>query len=242
MRTTLSVLGLCLGLVACDMPKSVGDEGTTTGGGSDPSVSAEGTGVAESHGESGGVTSGWPGSASATSTSGVDTDSAGVTTVATATTGGPLCGVDLSPIGGSGPDYLYECYCATCTLTYENISLETIDLFDEQNLCECLCPGNSCGNAQGEGGVGGGEDTATSSGASTGGDTDSGLGPTTGEALLTYAACIDQGGVIVGDPGDGSVFEVDYVCPGGESPIGWLEFEPGMPFPRNGGVCCPPEL
>jgi hypothetical protein len=40
---------------------------------------------------------------------------------------------------------------------------------------------------------------------------------------------------------DGSVFEPDYECPSGASVLGWLEFEPSMPFPRNGGVCCPPQ-
>lgn len=51
-------------------------------------------------------------------------------------------------------------------------------------------------------------------------------------------ACLEEGCEVVGDPGDGSVFDPDYVCPRGESPLGILEFEPGMPFPKNGGVCC----
>lgn len=238
MRTTLSVLGLSLGLLACDVTKSVGDEGTTSGGEVGPTASGGGSSVSTSGlpGSSSGVTSGWPGATSATSsTSGPATASVGVTTEAT---GGPTCGVDLTPSGG---DLMWQCFCSTCTLTYEGLTQQTLQIFEQQNLCNCLCQDSGCGEVQGEGGVSGADPTDTGGVTTDFTGTDTEGTTTTGTGFLTYEACLDEGGVIVGDPGDGSVFEPDYECPGGESPLGWLEFEPGMPFPRNGGVCCPPE-
>ena len=238
MRAAFSVVVLCVGLFGCDVPKSVGDEDTTSGGNPTATMSGEGSGVGTTSGAPGssaGVTSGWPGTASATSTSGPPTASAGVTTEAT---GGPACGFDLSPEGG---DMVWECFCSSCTLTYEGLLPGTLQVFEDQNLCECLCPANGCGGVEGEGGLSGADPTDTGGATTDFTGTDTDWGTTTGAGSLTYAACVDQGGVIVGDPGDGSVFEPDYECPGGEAPLGWLEFEPGMPFPRNGGVCCPPE-
>ncbi|MCR9163615.1 MAG: hypothetical protein ACE37F_15595 [Nannocystaceae bacterium] len=231
----LSAVGLCVGLLACDVSKSVGEEDTTSGGEPPVTMSGEASGAAPG-GSGAGPTSASPGSATSTS-GGPGTASAGVTT---ATTGGPRCGVDVSPAGGN---FLWECYCSTCLLTYEEISLETMQAFEEQSLCDCLCEAAGCGGVEGEGGVSGGDPTATSGTppGSSGADTFS-SGSTTGEgsASFTYEGCLDEGGVIVGDPGDGSVFEPGYLCPSGEPPMGWLEFEPGMAFPRNGGVCCPP--
>lgn len=235
-RTTFIVLALGVGLSACSVTKSVGEEGTTSSGEVPPAASASSVGPSGPGGSGAGMTSGWPGSASVTSTSGLGTGSAGVTTE---WTGGPACGVEISTDDG---DLTWECLCATCTLTYEGLTSQTLQLFEQQNLCECLCPANGCGEVQGAGGVGGSSSTGfvgvTTDFSTTGTDMWS---TTTGSGSLTFEACEDEGGVIVGDPGDGSVFEPDYVCPGGEAPLGWIEFEPGMPFPRNGGVCCPPD-
>ena len=234
MRTTLSVLSLCVLLLGCDFPKSVGDDDTTTGDGMETTSGTFGS-SSVSGAPTAGTTGAFPGTASATVTSG-----GGVTTAA-----GECPGFDPGPANDPDSEYMWECFCSTCVLTYEDIPYESVEAFDETGLCDCLCAANGCGSVEGEGGVTGGsfgtDDTGsptTSATATTGWGESSGV--TTEAAPLTYAACIDQGGVIVGDMGDGAVFEPDYVCPSGDSPIGVLDFEPGMPFPKNGGVCCPP--
>lgn len=238
MRTTLSILTACAFLVACDVPKSVGDESSSTSG----------------------ADSSPPDTASASTTtpdSGTSTTAANPTSSPSGTTASPTTGVqacpefDPGPVGDPEFSYSWECWCQTCELSFPDIPLETVDQFDAGGLCDCLCAEAGCGFVEGEGGVGGGPETATWSGTDTGWpDTDGGtattgwpdtdsFGETTdGADPLTVAACLDEGGVIVGDPGDGSVFEPDYVCESGESPLGILDFEPGMPFPKNGGVCC----
>lgn len=60
-----------------------------------------------------------------------------------------------------------------------------------------------------------------------------------GEAPLTTAQCIQAGGSIVGDPGDGSVHRPDYICESGLPPLGAIRFLEGEPIPVEGAVCCP---
>lgn len=52
---------------------------------------------------------------------------------------------------------------------------------------------------------------------------------------LTAEECENDGGTIVGDPGDGSVHREEYRCESGEAPIGRVES--GI----EGSVCCPAE-
>ena len=58
-------------------------------------------------------------------------------------------------------------------------------------------------------------------------------------AALTRAECLDMGGTVIGDPGDGRVYRPDYRCPSGQRPLGPLEFQEGEPIPVEGAVCCP---
>ncbi|MBV1859750.1 MAG: hypothetical protein KUG77_15160 [Nannocystaceae bacterium] len=228
MRTTLSILTLCTSLAACDVPKSVGDESSTTTG-SDSSAPDTGSASATTVGTA----------TSATSTTG----SGGGVTTSAPTTQGQAC-PEFDP--GPDPDssLSWECVCATCDLSFPDIPPETLNQFGGGGLCDCLCAEAGCGFSQGEGEVGGGRATATSgwpdTDSTTSGvpDTDSFGETTVGVEELTVGACLDEGGAVVGDPGDGSVFEPDYVCASGDSPLGILDFEPGMPFPKNGGVCC----
>lgn len=238
MRTALSVLSLCVSLVACDFPKSVGDDETTTG--EDPSAS----GGATSEAESSGVT-GFPGTASATTGAGSATSgpgSASATSAGVTTAAGECPPFDPGPSADPDNEYSWECWCQGCQLEFPDIPFETVQQFEEGGLCDCLCQEAGCGPVEGEGGVGGGAetigDTDTAGGTDSWGGSTSGAA-TTGDIPLTYQDCLDEGGSIVGDPGDGSVFEADYLCPDGQSPLGILDFEPGMPFPKNGGVCCP---
>jgi len=233
MRTTLSILTACAFLVACDVSKSVGDESSSTSGAdsSPPDTASAST------------TS--PGSATWLPDGSVTSSPSGTT--ASPTTGVQACPeFDPGPVGDPDSSYSWECMCQTCELSFPDIPLETVDQFDVGGLCDCLCAEAGCGFVEGEGGVGGGADTATSGwpdtdgGTATSGwpDTDTAGEASGGPGALTVAACLDEGGEVVGDPGDGSVFEPDYTCPGGDSPLGILDFEPGMPFPKNGGVCC----
>ncbi len=56
---------------------------------------------------------------------------------------------------------------------------------------------------------------------------------------LTTARCVEMGGVIVADIGDGRVHRTDYLCESGERPFGPIEFLEGQPIPVEGAVCCP---
>lgn len=234
MRKTIHVLVASLALVACDVSKSVGDE-STTGEDSETSTPTESATIAPP-GSSTGIVSG-------TATTGAPSGTG------TASAGGLQC-PPFDPGPSDEPGFFaWECYCSTCTLSYEDISLDTVDQFEDEGLCSCLCAQNGCGDVEGEGGITGGAPTET--GPMDSGDTEwsTGGGATTditgtdteGGVPLTYQDCLDEGGSIEGDPGDGSVFEPDYVCADGQVPMGILEFEPGMPFPKNGGVCCPPQ-
>ncbi|MGH1341268.1 MAG: hypothetical protein ACRBN8_06945 [Nannocystales bacterium] len=237
MRTTLSILFVCASLAACDVPKSVGDESSTTSG-EDSNSSSPGTQGSSS-----------TGAVSDSTTSGGDpTSPGGTVTTASQSTGVQACEeFDAGPVGDPDFSYSWECLCQTCELSYPDIPLETVELFDTGGMCDCLCAEAGCGFVEGEGGVGGGPEATTGDWP----DTDGGASTTDswpesasagessgGAAPLTVGDCLDAGGEVVGDPGDGSVFDPDYVCESGESPLGILDFEPGMPFPKNGGVCC----
>lgn len=59
------------------------------------------------------------------------------------------------------------------------------------------------------------------------------------EATLTAAECVDGGGTVVGDIGDGAIFEPDYVCESnGEAPTASIKAEEGGPIGVEGSVCC----
>jgi hypothetical protein len=58
-------------------------------------------------------------------------------------------------------------------------------------------------------------------------------------AELTRQQCEDQGGVVVGDIGDGSIFAEDYVCEtDGLPPIDVVVPSAGEPIADEGEVCC----
>jgi hypothetical protein len=58
-------------------------------------------------------------------------------------------------------------------------------------------------------------------------------------ADLTRQVCVDQGGVVVGDIGNGAIFEEGYVCPtDGLPPIDVVVAGPGEPMAIEGEVCC----
>ncbi len=145
MRVATVTLTTSLFLLACDVTKSVGgDEGTTGGPASvtvTESLSASASGPV----------------ATSASTSG-DGTSAGVTT------GGPASCVpfDQGPAQDPLSGYSWQCYCQGCTLSYEDIPRASLDLFEDQALCGCLCAQAGCGGLEGEGGVGSGFESATS--------------------------------------------------------------------------------
>src|SRR5690606_6763989 len=56
---------------------------------------------------------------------------------------------------------------------------------------------------------------------------------------LTDEACVEQGGSVVGDIGDGAIHRPDYVCPSGHPPLGNIESPAGGPMGVEGSVCCP---
>lgn len=56
---------------------------------------------------------------------------------------------------------------------------------------------------------------------------------------LTSTTCLEMGGTVIGDPGDGRVHKPDYVCASGRPPLGPITFEKGEPIPVEGAVCCP---
>ena len=51
--------------------------------------------------------------------------------------------------------------------------------------------------------------------------------------LLSTEECEGQGGMVVGDIGDGATLRPDYLCPSGAPPIG------NVPLGIEGAVCCP---
>lgn len=55
---------------------------------------------------------------------------------------------------------------------------------------------------------------------------------------LTSAQCQEQGGTIVGDIGNGAIFEPDYVCASGVKPFANIFAGEGEPVAVDGAVCC----
>jgi hypothetical protein len=65
-------------------------------------------------------------------------------------------------------------------------------------------------------------------------------GTTTARAVYTRQECLDANGAIVGDIGDGSIFNEDYVCDSnGLSPLGnVIPNNASEPFAIEGEICC----
>jgi len=57
---------------------------------------------------------------------------------------------------------------------------------------------------------------------------------------LSADACHAQGGIVVGDIGDGATHRSDYVCSSGQQPLGDIMLPEDGPVPVEGSVCCPP--
>jgi hypothetical protein len=58
---------------------------------------------------------------------------------------------------------------------------------------------------------------------------------------LTPEQCVERGGSVVGDIGDGATHLPDYLCPSGEPPVGEIFPVEGQPVAIEGAVCCPKE-
>lgn len=56
---------------------------------------------------------------------------------------------------------------------------------------------------------------------------------------LSEETCLEQGGSMVGDIGDGAVHRPEYVCPSGHPPLGSIVAGAGEPIGVEGAVCCP---
>ena len=63
--------------------------------------------------------------------------------------------------------------------------------------------------------------------------------PTSERPALTSAECQEKGGSVVGDIGDGAIHRPDYVCAGGQPPLGSIRAAEGEPVAVEGAVCCP---
>lgn len=62
---------------------------------------------------------------------------------------------------------------------------------------------------------------------------------TTTDATITRQECTDQGGTIVGDIGDGAIFQPDYLCAStNEAPTDAVVAGAGEPIASEGEVCC----
>lgn len=59
-------------------------------------------------------------------------------------------------------------------------------------------------------------------------------------AIVTRQECGGVGGVVVGDPGDGSVHAPDFLCEDGQPPLATVIPQPGEPIASEGEVCCGP--
>ena len=59
-----------------------------------------------------------------------------------------------------------------------------------------------------------------------------------GRPQLTTEECKAQGGEIIGDIGDGRIFEEAYMCPSGQAPTGNIVAGAGTPQAVEGAVCC----
>jgi hypothetical protein len=61
------------------------------------------------------------------------------------------------------------------------------------------------------------------------------------EATLTRQECVERGGTIVGDIGDGAIHRSSYRCDSnGASPLDVVVPSPGEPIAMEGEVCCGP--
>lgn len=61
----------------------------------------------------------------------------------------------------------------------------------------------------------------------------------TDRATLSAEECTSQGGVVVGDIGDGAIHRPDYTCESGLPPLGSITPDPGGTIAVEGSVCCP---
>ncbi|MBV1860543.1 MAG: hypothetical protein KUG77_19175 [Nannocystaceae bacterium] len=131
---------------------SIGDSDSTTSGGGDSGPVTD-------------TTTTTAGSATAGVSSSTVTTSDPSGTTAGTSAGGVCPSFDPGPVGDPHETYAYECFCESCELSYEDIPLETLQLFENEGLCDCLCNQAGCGDVQGEGGV--------ATGSPTGGEGDS---------------------------------------------------------------------
>lgn len=60
-----------------------------------------------------------------------------------------------------------------------------------------------------------------------------------GRPELTSEECTAQGGEIIGDIGDGRIYEEAYMCPSGQAPTGNIVANVDGPTAVEGAVCCP---
>lgn len=59
-----------------------------------------------------------------------------------------------------------------------------------------------------------------------------------GKPYITRNECTTNGGIIVGDPGDGSVSRPGYRCASGVEPVAYITYLEGEPISIEGEVCC----
>lgn len=155
MRTTLSILIACASLMACDVEKSVGDDATGADSSPPETAGASTTSPADTDGAEGTGTEGTSNSGATASDTSTPPTGGGGETTAQASTGAEVCPeFDAGPVGD--PDVLntWECMCETCELSFPDIPLETVELFESGGLCDCLCAEAGCGSVEGEGGFG----------------------------------------------------------------------------------------
>lgn len=55
---------------------------------------------------------------------------------------------------------------------------------------------------------------------------------------MTAQECVNAGGVVVGDIGDGRIHRTGYLCENGEAPLGTIVPIQGQPMAVEGAVCC----
>ncbi len=55
---------------------------------------------------------------------------------------------------------------------------------------------------------------------------------------LSSEQCTAAGGIVIGDPGNGSVYRLDYRCPNGQAPLGTIFDGMDKPIATEGAVCC----
>lgn len=63
--------------------------------------------------------------------------------------------------------------------------------------------------------------------------------PGAARTQLTEPECQAQSGEVVGDIGDGAIFQEAYLCPSGEAPLGNIVPSADAPIAIEGSVCCP---